>query len=134
MPLWAIILIAVLVFGSIFLFVPIMQGIVLCKKNKVFGIFLLTISLPIIGTFIGCMIIYKTQNPEFKFWKSLGNKFKIKRKNKKVKFKKIKLKLLIDKNSYCQLKKYCSDNNINMSQLGQKSLDNFIEKLNKIKK
>ncbi|WP_286642435.1 hypothetical protein [Spiroplasma ixodetis] len=80
------------------------------------------------------MIIYKTQNPEFKFWKSLGNKFKIKRKNKKVKFKKIKLKLLIDKNSYCQLKKYCSDNNINMSQLGQKSLDNFIEKLNKIKK
>ncbi|WP_174480736.1 hypothetical protein [Spiroplasma endosymbiont of Danaus chrysippus] len=61
------------------------------------------------------MIIYKNQHPEFRFWNSIKNKLKIKRKNKKIKFKKIKLKLFIDKNSYCQLKKYCSDNNINMA-------------------
>ncbi len=60
----------------------------LCEKNKVFGVLFLTISLNIIGTFIGCMIMYKSQHPEFKFWKNLGNKikkmFKFKRKNKKI--------------------------------------------------
>ncbi|WP_342276185.1 hypothetical protein [Spiroplasma endosymbiont of Nebria brevicollis] len=54
-------------------------GLVLCEKNNPFGILLLTISLNIIGTFIGCMIIYKKQNPEFKFWKNI----KLKKKNKR---------------------------------------------------
>ncbi len=81
---------------SVFLFLIsfcfILIGINQSKKNKVFGILFLTISLNIIGTFIGCMIIYKNQHPEFYFWKSLGNKFKkmfkfkfkIKKRNKKI--------------------------------------------------
>ncbi|WP_375317497.1 hypothetical protein [Spiroplasma endosymbiont of Virgichneumon dumeticola] len=60
-------------------------GLFLCDKNNVFGILFLTISLNIIGTFIGCMIIYKKQNPEFKFWNSFRNKFK-----KMFKFTRIK--------------------------------------------
>ncbi|WP_174480682.1 hypothetical protein [Spiroplasma endosymbiont of Danaus chrysippus] len=60
----------------------------LCEKNNPFGIVLFTISLNIIGTVIGAMIMYKSQHPEFKFWKSLGNKvkkmFKFKKRNKKI--------------------------------------------------
>ncbi|WP_339046310.1 hypothetical protein [Spiroplasma endosymbiont of Colias croceus] len=63
-------------------------GIKYCNNDKIFGIFLITIPLPIIGTFIGCMIIYKSQHPEYKFWKILENKIK-----KIFKFKKIKNKI-----------------------------------------
>ncbi len=66
----------------------ILIGINQSKKNNIFGILILTIALNIIGTFIGCMIIYKKQNPDFKFWKSFRNKFKrmfkFKKRNKKI--------------------------------------------------
>ncbi|WP_338958565.1 MULTISPECIES: hypothetical protein [unclassified Spiroplasma] len=61
------------------------DGIKQCQKNNIFGILRLTISLNIIGAFIGCMIIYKKQNPEFKFWKNKCSKiFKFKKRNKKI--------------------------------------------------
>ncbi|WP_338956789.1 hypothetical protein [Spiroplasma endosymbiont of Tiphia femorata] len=60
----------------------------LCEKSNPFGIVLFTISLNIIGA----MIMYKSQHPEYKFWKGLGNKikklfkfnFKFKKRNKKI--------------------------------------------------
>ena len=67
------------------IFCLILIGINQSKKNNIFGILILTIALNIIGTFIGFMIIYKKQHPEYKFWKSLGNKIK-----KIFKFKKNK--------------------------------------------
>lgn len=48
----------------------------LCSNGNIFGVLLLTLIFNIIGTFIGCMIIYKNQHPEFRFWKSLENKIK----------------------------------------------------------
>lgn len=51
-------------------------GLYLCDENNVFGILILSIALNIIGTFIGCMIMYKNQNPNFKFWLGFKNKFK----------------------------------------------------------
>lgn len=83
----------VIIFGIclpivIFLGLLTFDGIKQCQKNNIFGILRLAISLNIIGAFIGCMIIYKKQNPEFKFWKILGNKikkmFKFKKRNKKI--------------------------------------------------
>lgn len=61
-------------------------GLELCKNNNPFGVLILTISLNIIGTIIGCILLYKNQNPEFKFWKSFWNKIK-KMFKFKVKFK-----------------------------------------------
>ncbi|WJG70464.1 MULTISPECIES: hypothetical protein [Spiroplasma] len=62
----------------------------LCSSGNIFGVLLLTLIFNIIGTFIGCMIIYKKQHPEFKFWKSLENKIKkiFKKRNKKIKIAK----------------------------------------------
>lgn len=71
----------VIIFGlalpiSITIILMSIMGIKECKNNNPFGVLILTISLNIIGTIIGCMIIYKNQNPEFKFWKSFWNKIK----------------------------------------------------------
>ncbi|WP_338962469.1 MULTISPECIES: hypothetical protein [unclassified Spiroplasma] len=69
-------------------------GIKYCNNDKIFGIFLITISLPIVGTFIGCMIMYKSQHPEYKFWKNLGNKIK-KMFKFKIKLKKVNKKIAV---------------------------------------
>ncbi|WJG71181.1 hypothetical protein [Spiroplasma ixodetis] len=58
------------------LILTIIFGVIKCKNNNHFGILLLTISLNIIGTIIGCVLLYKNQNPEFRFWKSFWNKIK----------------------------------------------------------
>ena len=70
----------------VILILTLIFGVIKCKNNNPFGVLILTISLNIIGTIIGCVLLYKKQNPEFRFWKSLGNKikkmFKLKRKPK----------------------------------------------------
>ncbi len=60
---------------------PFMLGIILggiekCKNNNPFDVLFLTIGLNIIGTIIGCVLLYKNQYPEFRFWKSFWNKTK----------------------------------------------------------
>lgn len=69
------------IFVITFMITPFMLGIILtgmekCKKNNPFGVLILTIGLNIIGTIIGCVLLYKNQNPEFRFWKSFWNKIK----------------------------------------------------------
>ncbi|WP_342275945.1 hypothetical protein [Spiroplasma endosymbiont of Nebria brevicollis] len=51
-------------------------GIIKVKNNNPFGVLILTIGLNIIGTIIGCILLYKNQHPEFRFWKSFWNKIK----------------------------------------------------------
>ncbi len=69
------------IFVITFMITPFMLGIILtgiekCKNNNPFGVLILTIGLNIIGTIIGCVLLYKNQHPNFKFWKNLGNKIK----------------------------------------------------------
>ncbi len=51
--------------------------------EKKIGILFMFISLNIIGLFWANKI-FKKENPNFKFWKTIKNIFKIKRKNKKI--------------------------------------------------
>lgn len=85
MDIWVIIFgICLPVFIIIFLIT--FDGIIKCKNNNPFGVLILTIGLNMIGTIIGCVLLYKNKNPEFKFWKSFWNKIK-KMFNLKIKFK-----------------------------------------------
>ncbi|WP_342276777.1 hypothetical protein [Spiroplasma endosymbiont of Nebria brevicollis] len=76
----------ILIMSTPIILAIILTGIEKCKNNNPFGVLILTIGLNIIGTIVGCILLYKNQYPEFRFWKSFWNKIK-KMFKWKIKFK-----------------------------------------------